>query len=107
MGKWGTKDNWHKVTELRHPACKRLRVGLFKLLTLPVSGPASAGRWVLQTLLDEAERRYYDTDDIRQKLLAAEQQFMAGQIDEHTFERTEEELLARLLEARDYHMSRA
>jgi len=39
--------------------------------------------------------------------LAAEQQFMAGQIDEQTFERTEEELLARLMEARDYHMSRS
>lgn len=95
-----------RVTELRHRACKRFAVGLLKLLTFPVSGPASAGRWVLQTLLDEAERRYYDTDDIRQKLLTVEQQFMAGQIDEQTFERTEEELLARLLEARDYHMSR-
>lgn len=106
MGKWGTKRNRPPVLRLRHPCCKPLSVGLFKLLTFPVSGPASAGRWVLQTLLDEAERRYYDTDDIRQKLLAAQQQFMDGQIDEQAFERAEEELLARLMEARDYHMSR-
>jgi len=78
-----------------------------KLLTFPVSGPVMGGRWVLQTLLDEAERRYYDMDDIRQQLAALERQFIEGEIDERTFERTEEALLQRLMEAREFHRSRS
>ena len=81
-------------------------MGLLKLLTFPVSGPVMGGRWVLQTLLDEAQRRYYDLDDIREQLAAAERQFMNGEIEEQTFERTEEALLQRLMEARDFHQSR-
>jgi hypothetical protein len=82
-------------------------MGLLKLLTFPVSGPVMGGRWVLQTLLDEAERRYYDMDDIRQQLAALERQFIEGEIDERTFERTEEALLQRLMEAREFHRSRS
>jgi len=72
-----------------------------------VSGPVSGGRWVLQTLLDEAQRRHYDIDDIRQRLAAVERQFSDGEIDEMTFEQTEEALLQRLMEAREFHQSRS
>jgi len=81
-------------------------MGLLRLLTFPVSGPVAGGRWVLQRLLDESQRRYYDIDEIRQQLAAAQQQFMTGEMDEQTFEQTEEALLQRLLEARDFHRSR-
>lgn len=77
--------------------------GLLKLLTLPVSGPLVGGRWVLQTLLDEAERTYYDLSAIREEMAEAERQYQAGQIDELTFERWEETLLQRLLDAKEYH----
>jgi len=73
---------------------------LLKLLTFPVSGPVSGGKWVLQTLLDEAERRYYDPAAIHQELAEAQRRFDAGEIDEATFEKSEEQLLERLLEAR-------
>lgn len=77
--------------------------GLLKLLTLPVSAPLVGGRWVLQTLLDEAERTYYDLSAIREEMAEAERQYQAGQIDELTFERWEETLLQRLLDAKEYH----
>ena len=42
-------------------------MGLLKLLTFPVSGPVAGTHWVLRTLLDEAERRYYDEEAILQQ----------------------------------------
>ena len=77
-------------------------MGLFKLLTFPVSAPLSGGRWVLQTLVHEAERRYYDPAAIRQQMADLETQHRAGQITDDEFDRCEEELLERLIEARDY-----
>lgn len=77
-------------------------MGLLKLLTFPVSLPVSGGQWVLQTLLAEAERRYYDEAAIRQEMAELERQLVAGEVDDTTFDRREEELLARLLEAREY-----
>src|SRR4051812_32594411 len=46
------------------PAC----MGLLRLLTFPVSGPIAGTKWALQTLLNEAERRYYDEAAIRQEM---------------------------------------
>ena len=77
-------------------------MGLLKLLTFPVSGPLLGGKWVLQTVLDEAERRYYDPAAIRAEMAELERRHGAGEIDEETFDRCEEALLQRLLEARDY-----
>ena len=79
-------------------------MGLLKLLTFPVSMPLAGGKWVLRTLLDEAERRYYDEAAIRQQMAELERQLMAGEIDEETFDAAEEDLFARLLEAREYRM---
>jgi hypothetical protein len=81
-------------------------MGLLTLLTLPISAPLLGGKWVLQTLLDEAQRQYYDTAAIRQQLAEAEQRFLRGEIDEGTFDRIEEDLLLRLVEARDFHQSK-
>ena len=82
-------------------------MGLFKLLTLPVSGPVSGTTWVLQTLLDQAERQYYDVGSIRQQMADLEAQLRAGQIGDDEFDQKEEALLERLLEARDYHQRKA
>lgn len=78
-------------------------MGLFKLLTFPVSGPISGTRWVLQTVLDEAERKYYDEAAIHHEMAELEKQHQAGAIDDEAFEEREEQLLERLLEARKYH----
>jgi hypothetical protein len=78
-------------------------MGLLKLLTFPVSAPVSGSKWVLKTLLSEAERRYYDEDAIRSELADVQRRFESGAIDEPTMERMEEDLLQRLLDARAYH----
>ena len=78
-------------------------MGLFKLLTLPVSGPLGGAKWIANVLLEEAERQLYDEDSIRQEMAEAERQYQTGEIDGDTFERRQEELMERLLEARDYH----
>jgi hypothetical protein len=78
-------------------------MGLFKLLTFPVSGPVSGTRWVLQTVLDEAERRHYDPVAIRQQMADLEAQHRTGGISDEEFDRREEALLERLIESREYH----
>jgi hypothetical protein len=82
-------------------------MGLLKLLTFTVSGPVAGGMWVLKTLRDEAERRYYDEHVIRQELADLDRQHQDGLIDDETLDETldatEEALLTRLLDARDYH----
>jgi len=81
-------------------------MGLLKLLTFPVSGPIAGTKWALQTLLNEAERRYYDESAIRQEMAELERQMLAGQIDDGSFDRAEEALLERLLQARQYHQQK-
>ncbi len=82
-------------------------MGLFKLLTLPVSGPVLGGKWVLQTILDQAERQHYDVTGIQQQMAELAAQYQAGVVSDAEFDRQEEALLQRLLEARDYHQRKA
>jgi hypothetical protein len=72
---------------------------LLKLLTFPISGPM----WVARVVLDEAERQYYDEGAIHRQMAELEEAFDRGDINRDTFDRREEALLQRLLEARDYH----
>jgi hypothetical protein len=81
-------------------------MGLFKLLTLPVSLPVTGGTWVLQTVLTEAEHRYYDEAAIFEEMSQLERQLQTGEIDQDLFDQREEELLRRLLEAREYWRTR-
>jgi hypothetical protein len=78
-----------------------------KLLTFPVSGPLLGGKWVMQTLLDEAERRYYDEGAIRQAMADLQRQHEAGEIGDDDFDRAEEALLQRVLDARAYRRRKA
>lgn len=77
-------------------------MGLFNLLTFPVSGPVQGAKWVLQTLQNEAERQYYDEATIRKEMEALEARLRAGQINDAEFDRREEALFERLLAAREY-----
>jgi cytochrome c-type biogenesis protein CcmI len=78
-------------------------MGLLKLLTFPVSGPAAGGKWVLQTILEQAERQHYDVGAIQQQMAELARQYQNGLIGDEEFDRQEEALLQRLLEAREYH----
>lgn len=78
-------------------------LGLLKLLTLPVSGPLVGTKWIAGVLLEEAERQLYDESVIRQQMAEVERQYQMREIDGDTFERLQEDLLGRLIEAREYH----
>ena len=78
-------------------------MGLLKLLTFPVSGPVDGTRWVLQTLLDEGQRRHYDPATIRRQMADLDTDRRAGRVTPEEFDRREEALLQRLLEARQFH----
>ena len=77
-------------------------MGLFKVLTFPVSGPVLGMKWVLQTLQSEAERQYYDEGAIRKEMADLESRLRNGQISDGEFDRKEEALFERLLAARQY-----
>ena len=81
-------------------------MGLFKLLTFPISRPVTGTHWVLGTILSEAERRHYDPAAIRQQMADLEAQHRTGRISDAEFDRREEALLERLLEARDNHQNK-
>jgi hypothetical protein len=81
-------------------------MGLLKLLTFPVSVPVSGTKWVLQTILNEAERAYYDPAAIRQQMAELEDKHRAGLISEEELDRREEALLERLIEARERQQGR-
>ncbi|MEU6845344.1 gas vesicle protein GvpG [Streptomyces sp. NPDC046716] len=72
---------------------------LTEVLLLPVA-PVRGSMWVLDQVVAEAESQYYDPSAIQAQLAALEQQLEAGEIDEETFDRREDELLDRLEESR-------
>ena len=82
-------------------------MGLLKLLTFPVSVPVAGGKWVLETILDQAERQHYDVGAIQQQMAELAGQYQAGVVSDEEFDRREEALLERLLEARQYHERKA
>jgi len=74
-------------------------MGLLKLLAFPVTLPM----WVARVSRDEAERQLYDVGAIVQQLSDLERRHRAGEVDDETFAALEEQLLARWMEAREYH----
>ncbi|MFI6490037.1 gas vesicle protein GvpG [Streptomyces sp. NPDC050564] len=75
-------------------------MGLFtQLVTLPIAPVRGAG-WVVERVLEEAENVYYDPAPVHRELAELERRLLAGEIDEETFDRREDELLDRLEEIR-------
>jgi len=74
-------------------------MGLLKLLAFPVTLPM----WVAGVARDEAERQLYDVEAIGRQLADLERQHRAGEVEDETFAVQEEELLARWMDAREYH----
>ncbi|QBI18687.1 gas vesicle protein [Egibacter rhizosphaerae] len=70
------------------------------LLTLPVTGPARAGFWVVDQVVAAAEAELYDEGRIVAELRALAAEADAGRITEEEHAAAEEVLLERLMEAR-------
>ncbi|MFF4398994.1 gas vesicle protein GvpG [Streptomyces sp. NPDC001480] len=66
-----------------------------EVLLLPFA-PVRGSAWVIEQVLHEAERIYYDPSTVRAELARLEQQMEAGEITEEEFDRREDELLDRL-----------
>jgi hypothetical protein len=56
--------------------------------------------WVLEQVVEEAERQMYDEQSIRRELLELELEFDEGKLDADERERREQELLDRLADSR-------
>ncbi|OLT28375.1 gas vesicle protein [Actinomadura sp. CNU-125] len=67
-----------------------------QVLTLPLAPVRGVG-WVLDQVVQTAEREYYDPAPVRAELRELEQALLDGRIDEEEFDRREDELLDRLI----------
>ncbi|GJF31123.1 gas vesicle protein [Kitasatospora sp. NE20-6] len=74
---------------------------LTQILTLPLA-PVRGTVWVLERVVETAENEYYDPGPVERELAALEKALLAGEIDDETFDRREDELLDRLDEIRAY-----
>ncbi|WP_326607958.1 gas vesicle protein GvpG [Streptomyces sp. NBC_01799] len=75
-------------------------MGLFtQLATLPLA-PVRGVAWVMERVVEAAENEYYDPAPVERELAELERELLAGDIDEETFDRREDELLDRLDEIR-------
>ncbi|MFF2146977.1 gas vesicle protein GvpG [Kitasatospora sp. NPDC058190] len=70
-----------------------------QILTFPLA-PVRGTVWVLERVVETAENEFYDPAPVEQDLAALERALLAGEIDEETFDRREDELLDRLEEIR-------
>ncbi|MEV8318461.1 gas vesicle protein GvpG [Streptomyces sp. NPDC059900] len=68
---------------------------LSDVLLLPLA-PVRGSLWVMEQVVADAERQYYDPSAIKAQLAALEEQLEAGELDEETFDRHEDALLDRL-----------
>ncbi len=73
---------------------------LFKLLAAPVTLPVSGLRFILQQLLEMAERELLDEDRIRDELLLLQLRLEEGEISEEEYAAAEATLIARWRAAR-------
>ncbi|MEU5534437.1 gas vesicle protein GvpG [Streptomyces sp. NPDC020362] len=74
---------------------------LTQILTFPLAPVRGVG-WVVDRVVEAAEREYYDPEPVERELAALEKALLAGHIDQKTFEEHEELLLDRLEEIAAY-----
>ncbi|MFC9735575.1 gas vesicle protein GvpG [Streptomyces roseolus] len=71
------------------------------ILTLPLA-PLRGTAWVIDQVLEAAEREYYDPAPVRARLAALVDDLENGRLDAEEFDRLEDELLDRLEEIEAY-----
>ncbi|MEU7642571.1 gas vesicle protein GvpG [Streptomyces sp. NPDC039016] len=72
---------------------------LTQVVTFPLA-PVRGVAWVIERVFEAAEDEYYDPGPVQRELAELERALLAGEIDEETFDRREDELLDRLDEIR-------
>ena len=75
---------------------------LFKLLTAPVSLPVSGVRFILDQIVQMAERELFDEERIREDLLLLQLRLDEGEITEAEYAYQEADIMERLRAARQY-----
>ena len=80
---------------------------LLELLTAPVSLPLAGFRFVLNQVVQMAERELFDEDRIREDYLLLQLRLEEGEISEEEYLRQEAEIMTRLRAAREYRESQA
>ncbi|MDE3112856.1 MAG: gas vesicle protein GvpG [Chloroflexota bacterium] len=80
---------------------------LLKLLTLPVSLPASGIRFCLDKVIEMAEAEANSEEPIKEELLEMQIALEEGRMDERAYTARETVLLARLREIRERHRALA
>jgi hypothetical protein len=80
---------------------------LTKLLLFPVTGPLDGTMWIAEKLLERAEAEIYDEGKVRAQLMELELRLDLGEIEEDEYMATEEFLLERLREIREYKAAQA
>ncbi|MGW4032728.1 gas vesicle protein GvpG [Streptomyces sp. NPDC004838] len=82
-------------------------MGVFtEILALPLAPLRGVG-WVLGKAVEAAEQEYYDPGPVEEELIALERALLAGDIDEESYDRREDELLDRLEEIRAFWAARS
>ncbi|USQ84316.1 gas vesicle protein GvpG [Streptomyces phaeoluteigriseus] len=71
-------------------------MGLISEVLLLPFAPVRGSSWVIEQVVHEAERIYYDPATVRAELSRLEERLEAGEITEEEFDRMEDELLDRL-----------
>ncbi|MEU9384614.1 gas vesicle protein GvpG [Streptomyces sp. NPDC048279] len=74
---------------------------LTQLLTLPLAPVRGVG-WVVDRVVEAAEREYYDPEPVERELAALERDLLEGRIDQADFDEREDLLLDRLEEIAAY-----
>lgn len=69
---------------------------IFKLLTLPLTGPIDGVLWLGEQILERANVELDDQENLHKQLLALQLAFDIGEISEEEFEIQEEELLLKI-----------
>ncbi|MEU7342081.1 gas vesicle protein GvpG [Streptomyces sp. NPDC007074] len=74
---------------------------LTQLLTFPLAPVRGVG-WVVDRVVEAAEREYYDPEPVERELAALERALLEGRIDQAVFDEREDQLLDRLDEIAAY-----
>ncbi|MCL5996297.1 MAG: gas vesicle protein GvpG [Chloroflexi bacterium] len=76
-------------------------MGLFDILTFPVSAPIKGVIWLAEKIAEQVDHEYYSEEAIRRQLMDLELKFDLGEINEEAYMAAEEELLALLKQVRE------
>ncbi len=75
---------------------------IFKLLLSPITAPVAGFRFIMEQLVDMAEREVYDEGRIREELLLLQLRLEDGEITEEEYQDQEADIITRLRTAREY-----